>query len=239
MGLKEQINAFPFWYHRINLGGLETPGFHPHLQSAYNVPEDLTGKRVLDVGAWDGYWTFQALSRGAKEVVAIDNWTDLPCMDKSVEVKPRTEWDTFDFCKKIFGYTDEQCKRYTMEVYDVKSLGMFDVVFFFGALYHCRHPLLALDKLSEVCTDEIYIETAICNEFSPYKEKIGDGYKDGMVMEFYPENQLGGIQTNWWSPTLACLYCMMKSAGWREIEMWKFDNPQSIPFCRGFAKGKK
>jgi tRNA (mo5U34)-methyltransferase len=39
---------------------------------AYQVLPDLTGKRVLDVGAWDGFWTFECLKRGAREVVAID-----------------------------------------------------------------------------------------------------------------------------------------------------------------------
>jgi tRNA (mo5U34)-methyltransferase len=238
MGLKEKIDSFPYWYHRINLNGIETPGFHPHLQYAYEIPENLTGKRVLDVGAWDGYWTFEALKRGAKEVVAIDDWSDMPYLDKSG--KPRIEWDTFDFCKRTLGYTDEQCKRYTMKVYDVKELGMFDVIFFFGTLYHCRYPLLALDKLSEICSDEIYIETAICDDFSPYKG-FGQGYnKDNdFVMEFYPEKQLGDIETNWWSPTSYCLSLMVRSAGWKDTRVWKFTNPQSVPLCRGFAKGKK
>ena len=38
----------------------------------YGIPEDLTGKRVLDVGAWDGYWSFEALRRGNNQT---NYWT--------------------------------------------------------------------------------------------------------------------------------------------------------------------
>ena len=234
--LQQRIDSFPFWYHKIDIGGIVTPGGMPHRPEAYKLPDDLTGKRVLDIGAWDGYWTFDALKRGAREVVAIDDWSDLPELDKN----PRKEWDTFDFCKEVFGYTDERCKRYTMSVYDIKKLGQFDVVFFFGALYHCRYPLLALDKIAEVCTGELYVETAICNDYSPYSKVIGKGYANerDVVMEFYPSDEFGGVSTNWWSPTLICLHWMMTSAGFN-TETWKFAFPQEAAFCRGFAKGIK
>jgi len=57
--LQEQVSSFPYWYHRIQLPyGITTPGWAPLDAKAYGIPIDLTGKRVLDVGAWDGYWTF-------------------------------------------------------------------------------------------------------------------------------------------------------------------------------------
>ena len=52
--LTEQVKSFPYWYHRIELpGGVVTPGWAPLSKEAYRIPPDLTGKRVLDVGAWD------------------------------------------------------------------------------------------------------------------------------------------------------------------------------------------
>ena len=75
--LEAQVRAFPHWYHRIELPhGVVTPGGHPHSAAAYRVPDRLDGKRVLDVGAWDGFWTFEALKRGAAEAVAIDDFSD-------------------------------------------------------------------------------------------------------------------------------------------------------------------
>src|SRR3954469_16733623 len=103
--LSQRVTQHPFWYHRIELpGGVVTPGVNPLYPAGYQIPKDLTGKRVLDVGAWDGYWTFEALKRGAKEAVAIDDFSDhlgqLP-------PESRHAWSTFDLCRDALGY-DEQ-----------------------------------------------------------------------------------------------------------------------------------
>ncbi len=117
----------------------------------------------------------------------------------------------------------------------------FDVVFFFGTLYHLRHPLLALDKLSTVCTGDIYIESAVCDDFSPYRGGFGQGYPgDQMVAEFYPGNEFASNDSNWWSPTIACMCGLVKAAGWPKVKGWKLMNkPTKIVECRGFVVGKK
>ena len=64
------------WYHRFELRpGVVTPGVSdflggPHC-SAMGVPEDLSGRRALDIGTWDGPIAFELERRGA-EVVALD-----------------------------------------------------------------------------------------------------------------------------------------------------------------------
>lgn len=239
--LIEEVKSFPYWYHKIELpNGVVTPGWAPLIPESYRIPQDLTGKRVLDVGSWDGYWAFEALKRGAKEVVAIDDFSDFL---GSLQAKDRRAWDTFDLCRKALGFPEEKCKRMELSVYDVceEKLGKFDIVFFFGTLYHLRHPLLALDKLSSVCTQEIFIESAILDDFSPYKGGLDNGYPGKqMVMEFYPGKQYGGNDTNWWAPTLYCLINMVVAAGFEEANGWKLaDKPRGLPHCRGFAHGKK
>ncbi len=239
--LQEQVDAFPFWYHRIELpGGVTTPGFAPICKEAYQVPEDLTGKRVLDIGAWDGHWSFEALKRGASEVVAIDDFSDYI---GTLGEDDRRAWQTFDLCRDALGFSPSVCHREEMSVYEVTEdrLGRFDVVFAFGLLYHLRHPLLALDLMSGVCDDEIYVESAVCDDFSPYRGGLGHGYPGAqVVMEFYPNNEYGNNVTNWWCPNLACLGTMLMSAGWDGVEVWKLsDQPTDLPYCRGFAKGRK
>ena len=60
--LAAHVASKPYWYHKIELpDGVTTPGWAPLAAQMYNIPADLTGKRVLDIGAWDGYWTFEAL----------------------------------------------------------------------------------------------------------------------------------------------------------------------------------
>ena len=47
------------WYHSIELRpGIITPGHvnERYTLSALNLPPDLTGKTVLDIGCWDGYY---------------------------------------------------------------------------------------------------------------------------------------------------------------------------------------
>jgi len=237
--LQTKINAFDYWYHCIELpGGITTPGWAPLDIDIYGIPSDLTGKRVLDIGAWDGFWTFEALKRGAREVLAIDDFSDH--LGKHVT---RTAWDTFDVCRDALGYTEEKCQRQEMAVYDLspESLGMFDVVFFFGTLYHLRYPLLALDKISSVCQENVFIESAILDDFSPYKGGLNSGYPGKqMVMEFYPGANYGGNDTNWWVPTLNCLGNMAAAAGFKNITAWKLqDTPTSPSECRGFVSGSK
>jgi len=238
--LRRRVAEFPFWYHRIELpGGVVTPGVNPLHERAYRVPTDLTGKRVLDVGAWDGYWTFSALKRGAREVVAVD---DFSYYMGHLAPSDRHAWGTFDLCRDALGYDHERCQRQEMTVYEVteQRLGRFDVIFFFGTLYHLRHPLLALDKLSAICDGEIYVESQICDDYSPYRGGHGHGYPAQMVMEFFPDNQLAGNVTNWWAPSLQCLGHMVRAAGFDQIAVWKLmNNPTEIGFCRGFVRGAK
>lgn len=238
--LQREVSKFPFWYHRIELPfGIVTPGWAPLNASAYCIPSSLDGKRVLDIGAWDGYWTFEALKRGAAQVVAIDDFSDyLGTLNQS----QRMAWKTFDFCRDALGYDMQRCPRIDMSVYDldVNIHGMFDVVFFFGTLYHLRHPLLALDKIASICRDELYVESAILNDYSPYRGGLGHGYDNNVVMEFYPENQYANNDSNWWVPTLACLGQMVRAAGFDEVSGWKLtETPDHLSKCRGFVKGRK
>ena len=65
------------WFHSIDLGnGIITPGQVKTFQKVktIGIPENLEGKTVLDIGAWDGYFSFEAEKRGAKRVLATDSF---------------------------------------------------------------------------------------------------------------------------------------------------------------------
>lgn len=70
----DDIKEYKFWYHAIDLpGGVTTPGAFDLRQYAPKaLPKSLAGLRCLDVGTFDGFWSFQMEDRNAKEVVAID-----------------------------------------------------------------------------------------------------------------------------------------------------------------------
>lgn len=238
--LRSRISEFPYWYHRIELpGGVTTPGWAPLSTESYRVPDDLSGKRVLDIGAWDGFWTFEALRRGARQAIAIDDFSDFV---GTLEAGDRKGWETFDLCREAFGYSDELCQRHEMSIYDLtpETFGTFDMVFCFGVLYHLRWPMYAIDKLAAVCDGDLFIESAIADDFSAYRGTIGDGFETDMVMEFYPNDEYGENETNWWAPTLRCMGGMVKAAGFETVRGWKLtDAPTQISQCRGFVWSSK
>ncbi|MBH25806.1 MAG: hypothetical protein CMH57_15475 [Myxococcales bacterium] len=240
--LRARVEAHPYWYHRIELpGGVVTPGWAPLQPDAYGVPERLDGLRVLDVGAWDGFWSFEALRRGAREVVAIDDFSDhLGFLDEGARA---AGWESFDLCREALGLDASSCARHHMSVYEISEerLGRFDVVFLFGVLYHLRYPLLGLDRVSAVCDRALYVESAILDDFSAYQGGLGRGYRGGhVVAEFYPQAQYGNNPSNWWVPTLSCLGALMRAAGFAQVQGWALtEQPTSLQQCRGFAVGRK
>src|SRR5947209_20579431 len=65
------------WWHSFELpdgrliqGVCSVQGLRNRIEQ-FPIPADLTGKRVLDIGAWDGWYSFEMERRGA-DVVAVD-----------------------------------------------------------------------------------------------------------------------------------------------------------------------
>src|SRR5215216_4170391 len=66
------------WYHTIDLGqGVITPGLDntPERLARVQLPRSLAGRSVLDIGAWDGFFSFEAERRNAARVVASDYYS--------------------------------------------------------------------------------------------------------------------------------------------------------------------
>jgi len=99
------------------------------------VPEDLTGKRVLDIAPWNGFFSFECIRRGASEVVSLG--PDDPS---------KTGYDKTRDLLEI-----DNCIYRQESVYDlsIAEHGTFDIVLCLGLLYHLRYPLLALDRIYE------------------------------------------------------------------------------------------
>lgn len=233
--LKAAIAEIPYWYHKIPLrDAITTPGWAPLDVQAYQIPDDLTGKRVLDVGAWDGFWAFEALRRGAKFVIAIDDFSDT--CGKATNANRNEEWKTLDLCAKALGYGRGHLNCYECSVYEVEEV--VDVVFCFGVLYHLIDPMRALRRLRG-CLHRggtIHIETAILDRCkSVYSDYVYTG--DECVAEFYPNDEYGMNHSNWWVGTLKFWANLVQATGFQNIEYWKLtDAPQNVAQCRGFIR---
>ena len=60
-----------YWFHSIDLGDRVTPGQKPAELLAQEWDQmrlpPLAGKSVLDIGVWDGYFSFRAEDAGAAQ----------------------------------------------------------------------------------------------------------------------------------------------------------------------------
>lgn len=233
--LQAAVDAAPYWYHRIELPhGITTPGWAPMDPAAYRVPDDLRGKIVLDVGAWDGYWSIEAAKRGASGVMAIDNFSDTI---GSVTNADRSHgWSNLQLCTKALAIDniiamDGDIEKRIPYVWDHA-----DIVFCFGVLYHLKNPLLALENMRAMCTGSIYIETAILDGC---KSAYGEyGYSgEECCFEFYPNDEYGRNHSNWHVGTLRAWAAMVEAAGFINIEAWKLaEHPKTVAEARGFIR---
>jgi tRNA (mo5U34)-methyltransferase len=184
------------WYQRLELGpDLWSPGgVDPRdMMRRAKVPDDLTGRSVLDIGTSNGGVAFEAERRGASPVVAVDI-----C---------EPTWFGFSTLAEFFGSRSRYVRA---SVYELPSLldEQFDFVVFFGVLYHLRHPLLGLDAVRQVAREWVFIESAVGDDFLP--DGIGSG--EGLV-RFFRASELTDDPSNWFAPTTATLLDWCRSAG--------------------------
>jgi tRNA (mo5U34)-methyltransferase len=142
------------WYHTVELpDGSVTPGWFDlrgHV-GCYRIPDDLTGRRCLEVGTWDGFWAFELEKRGG-EVVAID-------LDSEADLDwpPRRRPETYrrgrgDGFRELKARLGSSVERVELSVYDLtpERLGTFDLVFCGSVLIHLRDQFLALERIASV-----------------------------------------------------------------------------------------
>jgi tRNA (mo5U34)-methyltransferase len=146
--MQARIDAIT-WYHEFDFGnGLRTRLHTPHLadhRPIWRLIEeqldtiDFQGKTVLDIGAWDGYWSFYAERRGARSVLATDdrsqNWSD---------------GQGILLAKELYG-SSVQVNQH-VSVYQLTELKQqFDIILFLGVYYHLLDPFYALAQIRHCC----------------------------------------------------------------------------------------
>ena len=203
--LLARVNAHK-WFHIMDLGsGVITPGRYDPVAGLHGprfcVPKRLDGKSVLDIGAWDGAWSFEAKRRGASRVLATDKFI--------WEGGSWGERGSFDLAREALGLDVDDM---VIDVMDLsrESVGQFDVVFFFGVLYHMRHPMLALEKVRDVTAPGgLAIVETHCDMLDLEIPALG----------FYPNRELNGDVTNWFGPNPAALIGMLKAVGFEDVTL--------------------
>jgi tRNA (mo5U34)-methyltransferase len=202
------------WYHSFQLpDGTFIDGFMTLEQqrrryAQFALPDGLQGRRLLDIGAWDGWFSFEAERHGA-DVTAID-------------------------CVELPGFLDMHARLgskvayYALDFYELPEagLGKFDIVFYLGVLYHVRHPLLSLEIVCAL-TRDIAIVDSFVTDPDDWQEHAGEIPS----MEFYELDELGNQFGNWFGPTVACLMAMCRAAGFARVEFLGTGDHHAVVAC--------
>jgi len=221
------IRSIPLWYHTIEVApGLTTPGWFDLRPIVPKMPwPDVTGKRCLDIGTYDGYLAFELERRGASEVVATDiadhrAW-DWPVAmrdgapERLAELAGPEKGSGFRIVKQLLGSAVEKVE---INVYDLspERVGSFDVVVCGSLMLHLRDPLRAIDAIRSVCSGVFLSAEAI----------------DLTLTAMHPRRPVfafDGISplVQWATPNAAAHRQMIQASG---FEVERSSRPYTIPF---------
>ena len=209
--VKRRVEAEPYWFLKMEV----LPGFYsngwsdPALEKLpyFGLPDDLSGKRVLDIGCAEGFFSFEAERRGAREVIGIDSSPD------SVR--------RFNIIKEA---RQSAANAVLMNVYDLEParLGTFDLVLFYGVFYHLKHPQYALERIRSVCTGDLLLQTYMLEEPS---------IKGTPWARYYPHGVLSGRHnerhdcTVFWLFNSACCLAILDHVGFVDVEIISTPHP--------------
>ena len=208
------------WVHRVKLtSNYDSPGEWPK-DRGLAIPKDLTGKSFLDIGAWDGIFTFQAEEAKARAVTAVDYC----CWGGKEQNQPPKRgfedqssdgtccWGNGRTFKLAHSARKSKATAVRINAYDLTPArlpeGQYDVVLFSGVLYHLRYPFLALTRVASVTKDLLILETTMRQDTS---------YDPRKLIKFYSSNELNSDITNWVDPNPAALRGMLDVLGFRVI----------------------
>jgi SAM-dependent methyltransferase len=236
--IREAVAGNPHWYHTIEVApGVVTPGQVDLRSSAAKLlPADLSGKRALDVGTFDGFWAFELERRGA-ETVAVDVETidaaQWPPLNRERLQKRAQEWGIelgrgFRIASQALG---SRVQRVLCDVYDLtpeRIGGPVDVAFAGAIMLHLRDPVRALEAIRSVLVPG---GTLIQMEMFSISNTLR-----------HPRRPVGSFQPlrsdfNWWFPNISLLRSWPWAAGFVDVRTSRLLRPPSTKRMAGLYVG--
>ena len=226
--LQAQADAIE-WYHTIDLGqGVVTKGKGVQETMGEILP-DVSGRSVLDIGAWDGKFSFSGREerrqpgggarplrvgyrlRGPGRLLGRVH----PQRDLADQSRDETDfWRPdlpgrrgFDLAKAALGSRVEPVVADFQKI-DLDDLGQFDVVLYLGVLYHMKEPLTCLERVRAVTKEVAVIETEALHL---------EGLEHEALMQFHAGSSLRTDFGNWYVPTIEALHNLCRAAGFSEV----------------------
>jgi tRNA (mo5U34)-methyltransferase len=192
------------WYHDLDFpDGLKARTKTPDAESHRALWDwmrseldkiDFAGKTVLDIGCWDGYWSFYAEQRNASRVLATDdktqNWAGSSGLELAKELM-RSGVETL---------TD-------VSIYEAAKLGeRFDIVLCMGVYYHLVDPYHGFGQVRH------------CSHLASRVVFEGDFAPDWFVQPPQASYFDFGDPSRCFVPTLPCLRQMLEANYFRIIQ---------------------
>ena len=204
--LIDKINSFERWHYQFELNGVLTPIADPtrinrHMQrrayffepllKLYNG--SLKGKRVLDIGCNAGFWSLQAIEADCEYILGVDGRQMHVDQANLVFETKGIESQRYDFVQgDIFEY-------------DFAQHGDFDIVFYFGLMYHINKPVVLMEKIAAVNTDVVIIDTDLSTLKGPFLEIHHEPLDD-------PRNAVFNTMVLW--PTKQAVAAIARQSGY-------------------------
>jgi tRNA (mo5U34)-methyltransferase len=196
------------WHHRFDIvPGVTTKGtYNPDgLWKRLHLGGEIAGKRVLDLGARDGFFSFQCERLGA-EVVAIDYVSK--------------EGTGFALAAELRQSSAEFLNR---NIYDLRpsAIGTFDIVLMLGLIYHLPDPYLALEIVRSLVKTggTVFVESTCIDEVALFNNTRVDtgSMKELPIMMFVARNA-----TSFWDPNSKCLTQLLEHTGFALTDLQKW-----------------
>ncbi|HZQ23505.1 MAG TPA: TIGR04290 family methyltransferase [Terriglobales bacterium] len=222
--LARRIAELGDWFHNLDLHGVPTAPNHflgdfPNIKWKYisgEIPRNLSGATVLDIGCNGGFYSIEMKRRGAERVLGID-------VDERYLNQARFAAQTLNLDIEF-----QKCSVYSVD----QIPGQFDYVLFMGVLYHLRYPLFALDRVVRKVGGKLIFQTMIRGSQDVRQwERDYPFWRDDMFHDFafpamyFIEQEYAHDPTNWWIPNRAAAEALLRSSGLKilcnpEPETW-------------------
>jgi len=209
--IRERIGDF-FWHYPFEFGNISVEAdlvhfkglegrhyqryFHFFPPILARCGGSLAGKSVLEIGCNAGFWSFQAKLAGAETVTGID------FSEKNIEQAR--------FIQQLTGIDGIDFKPGNAYEVSKETLGLFDVTFFLGLLYHIDKPIEALERLYEVTGEFAVIDTTLARSDVETDVPVLRLQADDVHDQNF-SNRIALV------PSRAAVPVMLKHVGFREV----------------------
>lgn len=185
-------------------------------QRIKNKIRPLKNKRVLDIGAGNGYFTFRMALEGARKALGVEPFLLFNYQFAAIDSLAKSNSDSM---------------LIPLRLEELPNMPIFDSVFSMGVLYHQRDHLEHLSKLKKMMApdSELILETLIV-----------DGQKNYALV---PEGRYANMRNVYCLPSTDTLRSWLSDVGYKNISLidvsvttpeeqrktpWIGDNPASL-----------